>query len=278
MPVGTSAFVLKMLSAVYNGSMPSRAAKQLMYGGLYLLIIVGFSYGFYLVKLKPAPTCFDNVRNQNEVEVDCGGTCKPCELKRLTPIKVSSVQVFDTGGRTSTAFVEFRNPNLTYGARQFVYDLSFYNAAGERFFSAPRRSFIAPGEIKFSVEFGIEADPRKIIRGEAKIREDEMVWESREKFVVPQFDTREIRIERKPETEQVVVSGILVNKSAFPLTRATVHLAVSNSFGIIVGVSKTQLQDVAAQSDRSFRVTVSGIVESADIDERSVRIYMEGER
>lgn len=263
---------------MYNMNMPSRAAKQLMYGGLYLFIVVGFSYGFYLIKLKPAPTCFDRVRNQGEVEIDCGGPCKPCELKRLTPIKVSSVQVFDTGGRTSTALVEFRNPNLTYGVRQFVYDLNFYNAAGERFFSAPRRSFIAPGEIKFSVEFGIEADPRNIIRGEAEIRENEVVWEPRDTFVTPRFDTREIKIERKPETEQVIVSGILVNKSAFPLTRVTVHLSVSNSFGIVVGVSKTQLQDVAAQSDRSFRVTVSGIVESAAIDERAVKIYAEGER
>lgn len=36
------------------------------------------------------PSCFDNIKNQNEIEIDCGGTCKPCQketIEILTPPK-----------------------------------------------------------------------------------------------------------------------------------------------------------------------------------------------
>jgi hypothetical protein len=37
----------------------------------------------------PVETCFDNIKNQNEINVDCGGYCKPCP--QLMTAKINGV-------------------------------------------------------------------------------------------------------------------------------------------------------------------------------------------
>ena len=41
---------------------------------------------FHVVEVKP-PTCFDGIQNQEEDNIDCGGSCEPCERRFLDTFK-----------------------------------------------------------------------------------------------------------------------------------------------------------------------------------------------
>jgi uncharacterized protein DUF6252 len=38
----------------------------------------------------PVETCFDKIKNQNETDVDCGGTCKPCPQSMTAKVNGNS--------------------------------------------------------------------------------------------------------------------------------------------------------------------------------------------
>ena len=195
--------------------MQSRFLKQLIYGAFYLVIIFGLGYGIYASVLQGPASCFDNRENQGEEEVDCGGPCPSCELKRLKPIQVSPVAIFDIGNGQLSALVELRNPNVSYGANRFSYKLSFYNAAGSEVSSVVKDSFIYPGEIKYIVEAGLNINPREVSRAEARLTN--FSWKSIQEFSLPKAQTRAIKVEIKQGETKAVVSGIDVNKNYFSI-------------------------------------------------------------
>ena len=44
----------------------------------FFIFIIKFVSKLIFPTVLPAPTCDDGIKNQNEEEVDCGGTCLPC--------------------------------------------------------------------------------------------------------------------------------------------------------------------------------------------------------
>ncbi|MBU6415055.1 hypothetical protein KGQ34_02340, partial [Patescibacteria group bacterium] len=67
-------------------------------------------------RLIPQPTCFDNKKNQNEEEVDCGGVCAPCALKHQEPLALSwPPRFFLIDEHRYDIVAELRNPNLALG-------------------------------------------------------------------------------------------------------------------------------------------------------------------
>jgi len=53
-----------------------------------------------------AETCSDNIKNQNEQEVDCGGVCNPCKEKNLT-IAASAGKEKETNQLTGFSIKDF---------------------------------------------------------------------------------------------------------------------------------------------------------------------------
>src|SRR3990167_7740487 len=84
----------------------NRPLKQFVYGLLYLILFFAASFLIYFLIFKPAPTCFDNKLNHGEEEVDCGGPCPSCELKRLEPLKISPVIILESGEDLITAIFD----------------------------------------------------------------------------------------------------------------------------------------------------------------------------
>lgn len=255
--------------------MPNRSAKQLIYGSLYLSILVVLFVWVYVAKLKPAPSCFDSKRNQGEEEADCGGPCEACVIRRLKPIELVSVQAFDAGNRTTAALLQFRNVNGTYGAKRISYRVDFYGRSGEILTTLRRDTFVYPGSIKYHVEFDIPLDPGLIVRSAAQVTNT--VWEARERFSAPRLEAKAVHLEARPGQEQVIISGVLSNMTPLSVPRATVVAVVVNPLGLTVGASKTQIRDLMGLEDRSFQVVVGGIPEAAEINEQMTTLYFEGE-
>ena len=131
--------------------MPRRLRKQILYGAFYLLVLVLIGGGIYFTFFKPAPSCYDNIRNQDEVEIDCGGVCSSvCSTVKIKPLEVNGqILTLRPDEKHMSILAQINNPNLDYMAKSFVYNFSLYDSADKIVKSFSGNSFIYSGEAKY---------------------------------------------------------------------------------------------------------------------------------
>lgn len=256
--------------------MSRRLAKQLIYGFFYLLILAGLIAGVYFEFLKSAPNCFDGKLNQDEAEIDCGGpNCADCALKRLKPLKVLPIQIFELGEKSVTALIEIRNPNLNYGASKFIYDLNFYDNSGNILETITDESFIYAGEIKNIVLAPLEVDFRLV--GKSELIPRDFIWQKPEVFERPETNAREIIT--KVESAGIAVQGVVQNKNSYFIDKAVVSAVIFGNSGLPLGASKTFVADLKPFEDRFFRIFIPASPDDLkNLDTKLTRVYIESRR
>lgn len=79
--------------------------------------------------LNKTPTCFDGIKNQDEVGVDCGGSCVIlCREQYVNPVVIwgpRPVKVLSSGLYNFLTYVQ--NPNSGVGAYNVSYNLKVYD-------------------------------------------------------------------------------------------------------------------------------------------------------
>ena len=228
-----------------------RTAKQIIYGGFYLIIVGLFATGFYFLFLKPAPTCFDNVKNQNEEDVDCGGGCAAACLPRdLRPLVVQQVWVFTPAPGVMSVLAKVQNPNPTLAAREFAYDIDLSGGGTVRK-TISGSSFIHAGEVKYIAEFLEGSDIRDASRGEMRIHD--VVWAKSEE--VRRADLV-IQDRRTTATEgSVEMSGRLVSRDTIDIPNVRILAIFQTARNLVIGVSMTEIDRVRAGEMRQFGIT-----------------------
>ena len=229
--------------------MEKRAVKQIIYGVSFLVVLFFIFIVFYFIWLKPAPTCFDNKKNQNEIGIDCGGFCMACEIRTLAPIEMVWERHFQTDSQTAIA-IEIKNSNITYGADKFSYNIDIYGKNGNKLKSILGNTFIYSSEIKYLVEF---SDIKYSDIGEIKVFFDNMNWKMDAEFPRPKAQIREKSTIGR-EGGGVEINGIFVNDNAYPLSKIKLVGFLSTQNGIKIGVSKTELSNIAAFEEKSFKM------------------------
>lgn len=268
--------------------MENRTAKQILYGSGYLALIFLIAAGIYFIWLKPAPSCFDGRRNQNETGIDCGGVCSDCGLKTLKPFEVNTVKYFPADGKTAIV-AEIKNPNSAYGADYFEYRVEVYGRNGEKIKGTARRSFIYAGEIKNLFET-IDVEFQNIKKAEVSLDADSVSWAPSGDFARPSIQTRDLKIQRSPG-ENVSLTGFVKNNNAFGLSRARIIGFLFNPVGLIAAVSKTELENIPAFGEEPFKIffpagialknpasTSTPIFNLTEIDSQRMQVYVEAVR
>ena len=109
----------------------SWSAKRKIIIFLIVIVAIGVVVGLpTFFAFYHAPTCFDNVQNQGEEGVDCGGPCtKLCQAGFNPPVELwaTSSQVV-SGVYNLLAYAA--NPNIGVGASLVSYDFRLYDALG----------------------------------------------------------------------------------------------------------------------------------------------------
>lgn len=229
--------------------MSSRLVKQLLYGGGYLVFFGLIVFGAYLLWLKPAPSCFDNKQNGNETGVDCGGSCIPCEIKRLSPVEASWVKVFPE--ENSLALVaELRNSNQEYGARFFSYRFEAQEASGATTTIASGASFIYAGEIKYLLALVNQS----LASGTVALKITDPQWAKKIDFDAPITQLRAIQTVGIDNVAHAVVNGFVTNQNPYPLSRVALIAFAANKNGAVIGVSRTELDNLAPFTEIPFAV------------------------
>jgi len=113
---------------------------------LFALIVVGF----ILWRLNPAPSCTDNILNQNETGIDCGGTCPQACESELFKLSVLWARSFEVVPGTYDAVAYVENVNPSAGIKDIFYSFKFYDKENILITERNGHTFISPNE-KFAV-------------------------------------------------------------------------------------------------------------------------------
>lgn len=178
---------------------------SVIFGGV-AMIAVGIPA--YLLFYTP-PSCTDGKRNQNEVGVDCGGSCRNlCQAKELAPIVIWT-QKFMVSPGTYSVVTYLENPNVVAEAHNVPYTFKLYNTAGGVIAERSGKAFI-PAHKKIAIFEG-----NIMTGGEAPSRVDF-------DFTKPPFWQRQMSTEPK----LTISDRILTGENTRPRIEAT--LANSN--------------------------------------------------
>jgi len=238
--------------------MTSRWTKQMIYGVLYLVVLVGIALGIYFLFFYRAPSCFDNVQNQGEAGVDCGGPCaKVCIPSETLGIVVGDVRMFVSSPGHYTFLAEVENHNAGFASPGFGYAFDLYDASGALIGSVPGQSFIYASEVKYllipNVNVTTTVDHAALVIGST-------TWTTGSAMgLVPQLGNS--------RGAPLPITGTTVSSSSITVTGqvADGDIAAFNNIFIVaifydkngkpVGASQTVLDAIAPNQTEDFSVT-----------------------
>jgi len=253
----------------YNDFM-SRIVKQVVYGGVYLCIFFGIAVWVYFLYLKPAPTCFDNIQNQGEQGIDCGGPCaKVCTPTDIQPITVNSVATFRTSPNHVTFLASLTNVNQDFAARNFDYRFDLHDATGTVIQSFSGQSFIYAGEVKFLILPNMEVSSSVSSVTLTAVNPE---WIKGSDFgAAPQFVFRNEET-KTMSSSTIGVSGTVTNEDVSAFNKITVVAIFKDAEGSPVGASQTELDNIAANGTYDFSVIYPS-VQNVDLTATEVEAY-----
>lgn len=224
-----------------------RSIKKFFYGILFLIIIALILFGVYKIFFNIPPTCFDGWRNQGESDVDCGGPCVSCDIKSLKELVISQKRIFKSADGIG-AMIEIFNPNPTFSASKFSYNLFLKDQFGQVVKEFSGDSFIYAGELKYIVEPYIKENQDKIINAGISIKN--ISWVPLAQFQRPTIETREVKTSKDTN---LFVSGKVSNKTEFDFSVVNVVSILYNKNGDFLSASKTNIENLAKFSSKDFK-------------------------
>lgn len=207
-----------------------------------LLIIAGAFVAFQII--VPDASCRDNIRNQQEEEVDCGGQCIPCSLKNPEDVEIFWVRFFETRDNTYDVVAEIRNPNVGVGVYSFDYELELIDSTNKSAVVRAGRSFIYPNETTHISEIAMQTE--RVVRS-ARLTISNEVWTISDAAPPDMIaGSKEYQIEDSAGIRQGVVSAVVSNRTVRDMENITVHAIVLDAEGNVMGVNQTLIDRIAA--------------------------------
>ena len=225
--------------------MSTRRAKQLIYGTLYILIVLVVFAGIYFVI----------VRSFNIASTPALCAPSTCAPTSTTPIATSTPLIFVTSPGHYTFLAQVTDQSADYGAQVLDYEIDLDNASGTVLQSFPAQSFIYPSQGKYlAILNQVVTQPFD----HAALTVTGASWIASSTIgAIPaigpgQFALQNIQASTASTT--VSVGGQLVNASVATYGQVFVMVIFKGPDGDRVGVSQTELDNVAAGTTNNFSV------------------------
>lgn len=251
--------------------------KKGVYGFIFLLVFVSLVIWIYFSFLKPAPTCSDNIQNQNEEGIDCGGGCVACEVLTLQDIRVArEPKIFSTtDGKSMVLLAEVLNPNSGYQASKFSYDFLLYDAGGNVIETVSGEESMNALERKFIVETNVHSYRKSIARVSLIVKNPQ--W-------AKSFEATHnpLTVSEGPETDivngEIRVRGKIRNEGNVALSNIRVVSVLVDSRGRELFASQTFLTSIQIFEERPFIVFFPSDAELAKtLDPDHTQVFVRAE-
>lgn len=231
-----------------------RPRKQLIIISIPIIILGLIGFGIYWRYWRPVPTCFDNIQNQQEESVDCGGPCISCERLTIKDIQVSWIKYLSLGNNYYDVVAKITNPNPNFGLSQINYIFKIYDSSGELLKEQKGTSFILPDQEKYLVEAGLTLSGT-VSRVDLTIEKTAPeFWQKINADYRPPniyVSNKEFKaLENQLGVSQA--SGLIKNDSAFDFDKIIVSIILFDDANQIIGVNRTEAWTVLAGEERYF--------------------------
>jgi hypothetical protein len=249
----------------------SRRVKQVVYGIFYLVVLGAIITGIYFLFLKPAPSCFDNIQNEGEQGVDCGGPCaKLCISSSIQPIvALAAVRVFPLSGGNVTILAQLENANSDYAASSFDYTVTLYGTDGSTIATLNGTSFAYADETKYLIL------PNKPVSGTASradIAVSGIQWvPAAQMGLTPQFAFTNIT-SAIGANGFMAVSGSITDRDVSSFRNIIVMAVFKDAAHTPIGASQTELDSLAPGETLGFSVSYPALP-NVDISATEFKAY-----
>lgn len=216
-------------------------------------VVVAFFATVLIATFSKTPTCSDNIQNQDETGVDCGGSCQYLCVTQQQPPTVLYTKAIGNGlGRTDVvASIENKNP--TAAAKRVPYTVTLYGA---------KQEFIQ--EVKGTIDLPPFATVPVYVPGIPSGNQTNI----RAFFTIdplsPKWFTLSPDSLTKPVVTNTTVGGtestpridaLLSNRGVIPLFNVRVIVLVHDTSGGIMTASQTIVQSIPAQGQATATFT-----------------------
>lgn len=137
--------------------------QQFKYGGIVAVFLVVLLIILYFFFFDAPETCYDDVKNQDEVRVDCGGACSSlCTLGDEVIVLWSRVLERTSGEIDVVARIQ--NPNPDAGTEELSYTFELYDDENLLIVERSGKTFVNKQEEFVVIERGIAVGEREPTR------------------------------------------------------------------------------------------------------------------
>jgi len=244
-----------------------RILKQLIYASLFFFMLVVVGIPIYINYTYEEPTCFDNIKNQDEREVDCGGGCIDCAIIGAELV-TTPVEFINAGEGQVTIITEVKNP-IIRGAF-FVYNVDIIGKFGGTLTSIDGATFVRRMNSRYIVLPGVNINPGDIKEGFIEI--SDIIWEPETKADTPVIET--IGVKTVLSDGELKVTGNLRNLTDGIVNRIRITALLLGEDGVVVNASVAQVDSIKVLESVPFTIFFPAIDEEL-IKTINTRIFPE---
>ena len=247
-----------------------RRLKQFLYGSAFLVVVGSIVVGFYFAFLKPTPTCFDGIQNQNERGIDCGGLCiKACIPSDLKPLElVEEPHIIPVDDMHASLLARVLNPNIGYAAKNFTYTFSIYygdDVPGPVFSGS---SYLHAGEAKYIILPNVPISTGHASRAVVEFRNAE--WAPADAFQKPRL--RVAHAATQTDNTWTMIDGVAANDDTVVIPLIEAVGIFRDKLGMAAGVSQVEIKNLAPMGSRPFTI-VHSLIPDFDVAQTQVFLY-----
>lgn len=241
----------------------SRTLKQILYGLLYLGL---FAVVLWIVipRNVEVATCTDNIQNQDEVGMDCGGSCEECELKDLR-LEIGGVDILQVGDR-STLLVKVENPSDNFGVLGVPYRFEVTGALGESIEIVEGELNMADGEEKYIAAVGLDIKTTDIEGVTFSLDDFEFIPEI--DLLGYDIEIEDVKVSFPAKTVQI--NGIAINDSGSEVSQVIITAVLYTPEGDLANVGTVLLSNIVAFEKRDFLISIPSTDVFVDLDQTEI--------
>lgn len=243
-----------------------RIFRKIFFLAIFLILIVESSYYVYRVYFPTTESCKDNIQNQDEAGVDCGGICAvsplfaeclpPLPPDKTQPIEVVWAKVFYSDVGVYDLAAKINNPNTYWGVSNFQYDFIARDSNDVVVIEQRGISYLLPESYDYIIIPSVKSSGNPV-KAELNIIKEGQEWVSVSSIynnLSLELSFKEKRYNTRDENSLPAAYAILTNATTFDFDRIDVKVVLFDENDEPVAANVSDRRTMRSGEEQFFRL------------------------
>lgn len=216
-------------------------------------VVVAFMTVVLISTLTKAPSCSDNVQNQGEDGIDCGGPCAYlCTAQELPPTVLFTKTLQNASGRVDVV-AEVENKNANAAAKSVPYKIALYDANQKLLKEISGALDLPPGTKAPVYVPGVASGKQMVTHAFLTLDTQSIKWFTMSPNMrsVPMVST----ITQSGTTDAPRIDAVLENLGTAPFDTVGTIIFVHDAKGDVIAASETIVRTIPANGSATATFT-----------------------